>query len=582
MFREYFQTELAYLRELGLEFARANPELTDIFSERGGDPDVQRLLEGFAFLSARIRERINDAIPEVVESLARLLLPHYLRSIPAFSVVEFSPAPNALRKRHRLARGTEISSRPVGATNCLFRTTADLDLLPLSIESTVVEEPSASRPLIRLRFRSGAHALESVIAPGGIPVYLHGPLAQTATLHLWFQRYLIDATYRNAQGQSFLIESFRATPLSLQPDFGLLPWPDRSPEGPRLLQEYFALPQKMLFLRFDGLQSIPLAMATERFDLVFRFDRPPELAERIETGTFRLNCVPVVNLFDTDADPIRRDDCMKEYLLRVSGFDQLHSDVYSVQSVMGIRGRGRKRIVYTPFVDFEHAATEPENRAYYTLRSVQSPIDNMLDTYISVFAPAAGDGGPVEETLSIELTGTNRMLAAALRTGDISLATPRSPAFASFRNLPGVTVPVCPPVGSELYWRLIAYLAINFPSLNDRETLRSLLSLYNFHDSVRQQQGRANQLRVDAIRRVEMKPTKRLLGDIPLLGIATTLEIEEAQFASVGDAFLFGCTLDSLFAAQVPINSFNQLSVQLYPSSTVLAWPPRNGDQPIL
>ncbi len=582
MFREYYQTELAYLRELGLEFARANPELTDIFSERGGDPDVQRLLEGFAFLSARIRERIDDAIPEVVESLARLLLPHYLRPVPAFSVVEFSPAPNALRKRHRLPRGTEISSRPVRGTNCLFRTTADLDLLPLSIEKAAGEQSSGSRPLIRLRFRVAAHALESVMAPGGIPVYLHGPLAQTATLQLWFQRHLIDATYQNAEGERFVIEGFAPTPLSLQPDFGLLPWPDRSPQGPRLLQEYFALPQKMLFVRLEGLERVPPAMATERFDLVFRFQGAPELAERIETGTFRLNCVPVVNLFDTQADPIRRDDRMQEYLLRVSGFDPLHSDVFSVQSVTGIRGRGRERVGYTPFIDFEHAAAEPEGRAYYTLRSARSPIDNMLDTYISIFAPAESGGAPVEETLSIELAGTNRMLAAELRAGEISLATPRSPAFVSFRNITGVTVPVCPPIGSELYWRLISHLALNFRSLSDRETLRSLLSLYNFHDSAKQQQGRANQLRVDAIRRVEMKPTKRLLGDTPLLGIATTLQIDEAQFASVGDAFLFGCTLDSLFGAQVPINSFNQLSVQLHPSSTVLAWPPRNGDQPIL
>jgi type VI secretion system protein ImpG len=567
---------------MGREFALANPELANLFAEKGGDPDVERLLEGFAFLTARIRERINDAVPEVIESLAQLLLPHYLRTLPAASVVEFAPALQVLRGRHRISKGTEIASRSIRGTQCLFRTSADIDLLPLTIDRCVPDESIAARPTIRIAFAISSQAFSSVFAPEGIELYLHGAFAQTSTLFLWFQRYLQSASYLSSTGVRVDLDISRIRPTALQPDHPLLPWPERAPEGPRLLQEYFTLPQKLLFLRIEGLDRIPIAKASDRFELVFRFERPPELAERIDTGVFRLHCVPIINLFDTSADPIRQDDRLREHLLRASGVNPHHMEVYAIHSVVGVRGQGRKRVPYTAFFDFEHAALPPDQQAYYTVRRALSPIDQMLDTYLSCLAPVDEASASEPETLSVELTCTNRLLPAELRTGEIAARTPNSPTVASFRNITGVTVPVSPPTGSELYWRLIAHLALNYRSLVKPETLRSLLGLYNFQRQMIQQQGRANQLRVDAIRSVSMKPTKRLIDNAPVLGIATAVEVDELQFASVGDAFLFGCTLDALFGAQVPINSFNQLTLQLYPSSAVLIWPPRNGNQPIL
>lgn len=582
MFREYYQTELAYLRELGREFALANPDLSNLFAEKGGDPDVERLLEGFAFLTARIRERINDAIPEVVESLAQLLLPHYLRTVPATSVVEFIPILNALRGRHRLPKGSEIASRPVRGTRCLFRTTADIDLIPLTVERCIGDEALAARPTIRMTFSILGQAYDAIFAPGGVELFINGPIAQTSTLFLWFQRHLRGVRFISSAGMQVELDVSRVRAVALGPDYTLLPWPDRAPTGPRLLQEYFTLPQKLLFLRVEGLERIPIKKATDRFDLLFYFDQPPELAERVETETFRVNCAPVINLFDTNADPIRQDDRLKEYLVRAAGIDPTHMEVYSIHSIVGIRGQGRSRLLYKPFFDFGHEALPPDEQGFYTVRHALSPLDQMLDTYLSCFPPQDEPDASDEEILSIELTCTNRLLPAELRVGDISQRTTGSTTLATFRNLTGVTVPISPPTGSELYWRLVAHLAVNYRSLVDPATLRSLLSLYNFQRQASQQQGRANQLRVDAVRAVSMKPTKRLLNNHPVLGISTTVDVDEPQFASVGDAYLFGCTLDALFGDQVPMNSFNQLTLRLHPSSATLIWPPRNGNQPIL
>ncbi len=145
MFSRYYQTELAYLRDMGRLFGQANPTLAAHLTERGMDPDVERLLEGFAFLSARIRERVDDAVPEIVHSLCDLLLPHYLRTIPATTIVEFSTPLGALRGRHVIERGTLLGTQPVQGTSCSFRTTQAVDLLPLAIEQARLDDVPAQR-----------------------------------------------------------------------------------------------------------------------------------------------------------------------------------------------------------------------------------------------------------------------------------------------------------------------------------------------------------------------------------------------------------------------------------------------------
>src|SRR5437868_9433607 len=101
---------------MGRAFGEANPRVAGLLAERGGDPDVERLLEGFAFLTARIRERADAAVPELAHGLCELLLPHYLRPLPAATVVEFTPHARALKARQRVAKGTPLASRKVDST----------------------------------------------------------------------------------------------------------------------------------------------------------------------------------------------------------------------------------------------------------------------------------------------------------------------------------------------------------------------------------------------------------------------------------------------------------------------------------
>jgi type VI secretion system protein ImpG len=578
LFSKYYQSELTYLRELGREFAQQNPSLAGPFAERGGDPDVERLLEGFAFLAARIRERIDDAVPEVVESLADLLLPHYLRSIPGFSVVAFAPHPTALRGRHRVEAGTELGTKPVQGTACTFRTVGPLDLVPLTLVKATLDPALEHTPALHLRFRTTEAGRGAVFQKDGFRVFLHGQLALTATLFLWFDKYLSEVTYSASDGNVPLgIDTVKT--LALDPPFALTPWPKFGAIGTRLLGEYFAFAPKLLFFDITGLDRLSPEGPTE-FDIAFRFHRPPKLPERCEVDNFRLHCAPVVNLFETSADPIPRDWRMHEYLLRAAGVNPLHMEVYSVNNVVGLRAARRGRREYSPFFDYSHA--DSRDRAFFTVRRARSPIDSGVDTYLSVMTPRDISPELEEETFSIDLTCTNRRLPAELRVGDISVPTPRSPTIAKFANITPVTKPVRPPFGTEVHWRLLGHLALNLRSVGDPDVLRSTLNLYNLYEEADQQLGRANELRANGVRSVSMKTARRLIDNAPVRGIHTVVELDEANYAGPGDAALFGNVLDSFFADRVNINSFHQLTVRLHPSGIEWTWKPRNGDDPLM
>ena len=582
MFSKYYQSELSYMRELGREFANANPSLAGLFMEQGGDPDVDRLLEGFAFLTARIRERMEDAVPEIIDALTEMIVPQYTRTLPACSVVEFLPQQTALRGRHKLPAGTEVGARPIHGTTCLFRTTVDLELLPLTLNDFAFDHSVEANPEVRLGFKTAQAADALLGETKNLRLFLHGPLGLTTTTYLWMLRHLADVTYKSTGGYEHSLGRHAVHPVGVSPEQPMLPWPELAPDGLRVLQEYFTLTQKLLFIDIRGLDSIPAEHATDTFVLTFRFDRPPKLPERLDKDNFRLHCTPVVNLFDCSADPIARDHRQHEYMVRGAGVNPLHMEIYETRAVTGLLANRRGRRSYTPFYSFQHITQAKGDQAFFFTRRARSPIDDGLDTYLTVLTPADMLPDFEEETLSLEVSCTNRSLPSELRAGDISVATPRSPTIARFTNITQVTKPVRPPIGAMLHWRLVAHLALNVRTLGNAESLRSLLGLYNFHEEADQQLGRQNRLRVESIRKVEARAARRLIDRIPVRGQRTTVEVDQAAFASEGDVFVFGCALDWLFATETPLNSFHQLSLELHPSGAKIDWAPKTGTQPIL
>jgi type VI secretion system protein ImpG len=579
MFSKYYEAELAYLRELGRGFAQVHPGTAGLLAERSGDPDVERLLEGFAFVAARIRERTDDAVPEVVHGVADLLLPHYLRPIPACTIIEFLPHARALRAAVKVARGAEVASRPVDGTSCVFRTTQDVTLLPVTLGDSVLEMPAATSALLRVQVNAPGQGREELLAAGSLRFFLHGEYALVATLFLWMFRHCraVSVGEPGSAAPGVKLPSGSIRPVSFTPEAALFPWPRMASEGYRVVQEYFTLPQKFLFFDLVNLPEAASAVK-ERFELRFEFERPPVLQQRVPRDVLRLHCAPAINLFRAEGEPLRVEAPGQEALVRASGVDPAAMEIYSVDSVVSLRPGQAEREQVRPFTDFAHVGTSD---TFYQLRRSLSPVDEGVDTFISLESPRDVPPRLEERTLSLELTCTNRGLPGKLRIGEVSVPTPASPTLARFTNLLPVSQPLHPPLGSELLWRVIAHLALVKRSLAEPDLLASILGLYNFQASGDEPVGRANTRRIEAVRSVQVEPSRQLFQGAIVRGQRTLVELEEAGFVCPGDLFLFGWVLDELFAANLTLNAFHSLRVRQNPSKTEYAWTPRTGSQPL-
>jgi type VI secretion system protein ImpG len=580
VFNKYYQDELQFLRELGEEFAKAHPAAAHYLSGPGTDPDVERMLEGFAFLSARVRQRLDDEFPELAHSLMQLLWPHYLRPVPSMAILEFQPVLQALRQSQTIPRGCEVQSTEVEGTPCRFHTSQDVRLHPISLEDVGLEMRSTGASRLKLGFKIWNQVKPETLQLDRLRLFLHGDPLVTYALYFHLVRHVSEvrvvAGPQPDDRGSEPFQSLEIEPAGFGEDESLLPYPVGSFPGYRLLQEYFALPEKFLFLDVVGLDRAHKLLEGERFTIDVRFDRalPPTL--RPGRDEFRLYCSPVVNLFPNDGDPIRIDRSQTEYRLRPQGSNPFHYEIFSVDRV-GLIAPGTVEEREVPdFHGFEHLRHGTE-ATYFQARLRPSVVDDRVDTYVA-FVDSRGESAlPALETATFKLTCSNRRLPEALQVGDIHVPTDSSPAFVKFRNITPATSSATPPLGGDLHWRLISHLSLNYVSLVDAEALRGVLELYNFQVMRDPRAARANTRRLQGIHALRSEPAEALVRGSVVRGTAINLDALEDHFAGEGDLFLFSTILNEFLSLHATLNSFTQFSVHGLQGGETLEWPHRIG-----
>ncbi len=583
MFNKYYQDELTFLREMGKEFSQAWPDLAHMLAERGSDPDVERLLEGFAFLAGRIRQKLDDEFPEVTHGLWNLLWPHYLRPIPSMSILEFKAVPGAVRDTVHIPRGTGVASVPVEGTRCRFQTCYGVDLYPMELTDAEIAEKAGAPLTLRIGFQVAEGVQLKQLGMESLRLFLWGEPEVTNLLYLWICRNLRDIVFQGylegRSSQQFTIPSSAVSTSGFAEEEALLPSPSVSFTGFRLLQEYFALPAKFMFLDIHGLRPAADIETGGKFELQFRFNAGLQKIPKVSKENFHLFCTPVTNLFAHTADPFRLEHDRIEYRLRPASIEAKHYEIYSVEKVTGWeQGQTRPR-EYASFYNFQHDLGGEQQPIFYQTRLRPSVAGVGTESFIAFVSEQQEHQLPPAETISVDLICTNRNLTDQLRIKDICEATGDSPEFATFENITRVTTSIRPPLDEGLHWRLLSHLALNYLSLVDVASLRSVLQLYNFQALYDRQAARANQLRLDAIQEVRSKPMDWLLKGVPVRGISIELALMETNFSGEGDMYLFATILNELFALYASMNSFTKLTVRGVKEGEVYQWAPRLGHQ---
>ena len=577
MFNKYYQQELQSLRELAREFSRAHPAAAPLLSGQSADPDVERLLEGVAFLTGLLRQKLDDELPEIVRGLADIVLPHYLRPIPATSIVVFSPKPN-LKETISVPAGTSLATNAVEETVCTFRTCFDLEVHPLGVIAAETVRKAGEPDRIRLVLELTGPNL-SQWQPTRFSFYLGGSFAQAADLFMLLTRYVRNVTIAPSEGgDSCSLSPQCLKPIGFDRQNNLIPFPFQSFSGYRLLQEYFVLPQKFFFIDLLGWDQWENRGEGLRFEIIFELLPSPIALPRVSAEQFHLYATPVINLFSHEADPISLDHRQEKVRVRPSMTHSDYLQVYSVDQVTGYLGGSVERKDYVPLSLF---SKQKDGGTFYQVIQSISPVNERPEVFLAFTYPPEGPK-PVKETLTIKLTCTNGTLPEHLQLGDICQQTSDSPELLAFKNIIPPTAPIDPPLGRNELWRLLSHLSLNLLSLIDLEGLKELLRLYLFPEGRDKVKITANLKRVEGISGVSAKPADRLAYGFMLRGQEITLTLQKDCFASLGDLYIFGCVVDEFFSEYSSMNSFTQLRIKETISGETFIWPEKIGNRPLI
>lgn len=619
----HYNTELAHLREMGAEFAQQFPKIAARLGMNGidvADPYVERLLEGTAFLAARVQLKIEEEFPRFTQQLTHVVLPQAACPTPSMLIARLSPdlaSPN-LAEGFVVPRGAAlIAAMPSPhTTSCEFRTAADLTLWPIELTEaryiaqlqdlplTSLRETQALAPRVKgaLRIRLSAaegvsfdalslNALSLYFAGGDETAYRLYEAAMAGTLAI-----VVSTPERPSRALAVLPADALA-PAGFSDAEALLPVTPNAFQGYRLLHEYFALPERFRFARIDGLASVLPSFAAREIELTFLLATADAALERIVTkDNVLLDCVPAINLFAKQADRALVTEAAARFHVVP---DRTHPLDFEVHSVTGVSGYGASDDTEQTFHPFygDFLADRPGDAAYFTTEREPRIVPAARqksgarteyvgsETYVSIVDPNAAPYRGSLRQLSFATLCTNRDLPLSMPRGgagggfSLDIAAP----VAAVRCVSGPSRPAPANLDAARSWRLIDQLSLHYLSIGHgtREAAAALRALLALHVPDADQAGRAQ---VAGVVSVDAKPVVRRLpmpGPIAFgRGLTIEVTVDDLAFQG-GSAWLFGCVLDRFFARYVSINSFVQTALRTSARGEILRLPPRCGTRAI-
>ncbi|MDQ1194445.1 type VI secretion system baseplate subunit TssF [Agrobacterium sp. SORGH_AS 787] len=590
-FLDKYNDELYALRKRASRFAAAFPKIAGRLRMTGDvadDPHVERLIQSFAYSAARVRQKLDDEFPELSDSLLETLYPHYLAPLPSMSVVQFEPGAT-LATVQRLARHSEILAEPINGESCRFRTTQDVEITPLAISAATLSGQPIDAPFstasagaasclrISLRTTSPRPSTFQEMGLAKLQLFISSAWQQATALYELLANNCVGmALARHADDpQAVFLPANNLKPSGFARDQAMLPCPPNSFDGYRLLTEFFALPQKFLFIDIDVLDR----WSGGDCELYIYLKTADARLERmVSAKDLVLNASPVINLFQQSCEPLSLDGTRTEYRLLPDARRQRTREIYSIENVQLTTRDGQVEKT-SPFFG-RTQKSNGSNVFWQTYRRFDED-DASSDTDIAFVDEKRGPLGPVDIVASVDTLCINRELPSQLPFGGghpyLQLSAGNE-AVQSINALMPPTPAIRMNERTAREWRLISHLLLNHLSLFDNggAPLKDILSLYAFRDSPETRQL------VDSISNVEAQNSHARLGSAMVPGTDVTVEFDPSLIDRAA-AYVFANVLNHFFGLYTSINSFTRLTVTMRGHSEPIArWPARAADRPLL
>jgi type VI secretion system protein ImpG len=558
--------ELSYLRSMGGRFARDHPKIAgrlELGSGISPDPHVERLIESFAFLTARIQSDLASDFPEIAAELLQTLYPHYLNPIPPMTIVRFD-SKQKLPDGGVIKRDTKLFIHTTEGDVCRFRTCYPVTLWPIEVEeATVVNgfdfhyagDHRPATAVLRLRLRtikdeSGPLPFEK-LSVDSLRFFLNSETMVNSLYPL-----LLGGNHRKVAvvvPGSFDIpdDYLEVAAVGFNDDEEVIDSPRLAHPAYRLLQEYFAFEQKFHFFDVKGLAG---KLRGTSVDLLFLLDGEPPARTAMHRDAFVLGCTPAINLFHRVSEPIRVNHRSIEYRLVADYRHDRSTTIQSISSVSGSSSATATSREYAPFYSFTHHMAQGKQGAFWHARRDAGEI--FLSFRDADFNPTL----PGDEVVYAHVVCSNGDYAAQIAADDV-LQSDEEIFGSRAVVLQKPTRPLPPPAGGELLWRLVSHLSLNHLSIDSGdEALRALREILLLYCPASMPAPRR---RIDGIKEVSSrKVTHRVEGAWNgfARGTEVTLVFDGPLFADNG--YLFGSVLSHFFGLHASINSFSRLVVR--------------------
>ncbi|KGT95208.1 type VI secretion system protein ImpG [Erwinia typographi] len=619
---DYYNRELAYLREMGAEFAERYPKVAGRLGMRGidvADPYVERLMEGFAFLTSRVQLKMDAEFPRFSQRMLEMIAPNYLSPTPSMAIAELHPDSKKgdISSGFLVPRGTMMDSQTLkkSGVTCSYTTAHDVMLQPIVIKSVELGGVPADIPLgpmglsqrgaaSALRIRLGCFSDVSLnhLTFDDLMFFLSGPDIQAQQLLELIMQHAVGSFCQTveARPQRVVLSDDALKQEGFSPDQALLPNDLRNFDGYRLLQEYFAFPARFQFISISQLRGIlgKCGPGVKEFEIVLLLDKADAALERvIDKSHLSLHCTPVINLFPKTAERQKISDSVHEYHLVVDNIRPLDYEIFSVQRLYATSDKSRDEQIFRPFWS-TFSQDRGDYGAYFSLRREQRTLSERAQRYgtrtgyvgsevfLSLVDERHSPWSDDLRHLTAEVMCTSRDLPLMLLQQDQgNFMMPDSIPVGQLTLKKGPTPPRPALAEGLTTWRLISHLQMNYLSLMDSDdgqgasALRQLLGLYaNLAEAPVARQ-------IDGIRHCQLKPVYRRVPEPgPIVfarGIGIELRVDEQAFSG-SSPWLLGSVLERVFSRLVAMNAFTEVTLTSQQRGEVGYWSPRMGKRALI
>ncbi|MDP2371747.1 type VI secretion system baseplate subunit TssF [Rhodoferax sp.] len=595
--KDYYQRELVTLREDTQAFAQTHPVEAGALGLGGSgarDPQVEMLMQAFAFLTGRVLYEMEASKAVLANAMLADLYPHLAAPLPCMAVAQVQVKPDgangAVLERARQVHASVLDDQG-NQVVCKLRTSIALPLTPLAVTHVALLQPDAfpvhihdeaTLSVLRVRVtRLGAEPIKS-LKHRALRFYIDPTQKNAYFLHELLAVNLVGVSLASTDDSALgRMQGHDLHWLGFAEDEAALPGRTNMHPGHRLLQEYFACPEKFMFfetgaLDLDGLDT--------GFDLFFHFNAPVAPERQTTPQALKLNCVPLVNLYLQRIDPLTLDHARYEYWLRADVQGHRHCEVYALQTLNSIKSDGTLRDL-RPYFEMESAASLQSQDYFYVLRREENQLGQVAGTevYISFLDTRHQPTAPPPEVIGGRALCTNRRLPERMVAGQALML--EGPGPVTGLALVGRPSPHdTPALMGRRPWALVSQLSLNHLSLADGpQALAALKGMLRCHVGPAQVVGVKQ---IDGIRNVQCRPVLRPLVRDGIRSMVQALHVQltldRTQFES-GGVVLFAMVLRHFMAMYASVNTVVEVSLATMDcKQTVKQWAPLAGAQIVL